>query len=81
MFRRQLLLRVEQLMSATVAHSGKPVLTSQASEEYGVICYFEDMYALTHTIKVRHFSCFRKYVPFWISAVYALEVFNMKGLQ
>lgn len=46
-----------------------------------MIRYFEDMYALTHTIKVRHFSCFRKYVPFWISAVYALEIFNVKGLQ
>lgn len=63
MFCRQLLLRVEKLMSATFAHSGKHILTFQASEEYGVLCYFEDMYALTHTIKVRHFPVLENMSP------------------
>lgn len=77
----QFLLQVGKLMIATFAHSGKPILTSQGTEKYGVICSFEDIYALTHTIKIRQFSCFRKYVLFWIPAVYALEMFNVKGLQ
>lgn len=41
---------------ATFAHSVKPVLTSQASEEYGSDLHTTlNIHVHTHTVKVRHF--------------------------
>ena len=80
MFCSQLLL--EKLINATFAHSVKPVLTSHTSEEYGVILrYFEDVYAQTHTVQVRLFSCFRNRSPVWDYYCLCTRISDVKGLQ